>query len=128
MALPVSAQFTVLTCHQGLQFTPDKPAAIREMRRVLSPGGRVAIATWCSLEDIPGMRELNAVAERHVGPIVDARHSLGDGNALKSLLLGGGFRRVDVDTHSHNVQFADGALFARLNAMAVIGMSERARR
>ena len=71
------------------------------------------------------MRELNAVAERHVGPIVDARHSLGDGNALKSLLLGGGFRRVDVDTHSHNVQFADGALFARLNAMAVMAMSDK---
>src|SRR5262245_55858244 len=24
-ALPVSEQFTVLTCHQGLQFMPDKP-------------------------------------------------------------------------------------------------------
>ncbi|MEO8075531.1 MAG: methyltransferase domain-containing protein, partial [Acidobacteriota bacterium] len=52
VSLPVSAgeHFTVLTCHQGLQFMPDKPAAIREMRRVLSPGGRVAIATWRSLE------------------------------------------------------------------------------
>jgi len=125
VALPVSEQFTVLTCHQGLQFMPDKPGAIREMRRVLSPGGRMAIATWWSLEDIPGMRALNAVAERHVGPIVDARHSLGDGNALKSLLVDAGFRRVHVNTHSHDVQFADGALFARLNAMAVIGMSEK---
>jgi ubiquinone/menaquinone biosynthesis C-methylase UbiE len=124
VALPVAERFTVLTCHQGLQFIPDKPGAIREMRRVLSPGGRAAIATWCSLEDIPGMREVNAVAERHVGPIKDARHSLGDGTALKSLLVDAGFGRVDVTTHSHDVQFADGALFARLNAMAVIGMSE----
>ena len=124
VALPVSEQFTVLTCHQGLQFMPDKPAAIREMRRALAPGGRLAIATWCSLEDIPGMRELNAVAERHVGPIVDSRHSLGDGNVLKSLLVDAGFRHVAVNTHAHDVQFADGTLFARLNAMAVIGMSE----
>ncbi len=103
----------------------DKPAAIREMRRVLSPGGRVAIATWRSLEDIPGVLELNAVAERHVGRIVDSRHSFGDSNALKSLLIDAGFSDVNVETLAHDVQFADGVLFARLNAMAVIGMSEK---
>jgi ubiquinone/menaquinone biosynthesis C-methylase UbiE len=127
ISLPVSAteHFTVLTCHQGLQFMSDKPAAVREMRRVLAPGGRVAIATWRSLEDIPGMPELNAVAERHVGRIVDSRHSLGDAGALKSLLVDAGFSDVTVGTFAHDVQVADGALFARLNAMAVIGMSEK---
>jgi hypothetical protein len=104
---------------------PDKPAAISEMRRVLGPGGRIAIATWCSLEDIPGMRDLNAVAEQHVGQIVDLRHSFGDASALEKLLVDGGFSHVNVSTFTHNVQFADGALFARLNAMAVIGMSEK---
>jgi ubiquinone/menaquinone biosynthesis C-methylase UbiE len=126
-SLPVTAneQFTVLTCHQGLQFMPDKPVALREMRRVLAPGGRVAIATWSSLEDLPGMVELNAVAERHVGPIVDSRHSFGDANALRQLLIDGGFSDADVAAFRHDVQFPDGALFARLNAMAVIGMSEK---
>jgi ubiquinone/menaquinone biosynthesis C-methylase UbiE len=126
-ALPVSAseRFTALTCHQGLQFMPDKPAAIREMRRVLSPGGRVAIATWSSLEDLPGMVELNAVIERHVGRIVDSRHSVGDASALTHLLVDAGFSDVNVRTLAHDVQFADGALFARLNAMAAVGMSEK---
>ena len=127
ISLPVSAdeRFTVLTCHQGLQFMADKPAAIREMRRVLAPGGRVAIATWRSLADIQGMLELNAVAERHLGPIVDSRHSFGDADALNHLLVDAGFSDVRVETLAHDVQFADGALFARLNAMAVIGMSEK---
>ena len=127
VSLPVGAdeRFTVLTCHQGLQFMPDKPAAIREMRRVLSPGGRIAIATWCALENVPGMLEINAIAERHVGRIVDSRHSFGDAGALKRLLVDAGLNRVNVDTHTHDVQFADGPLFARLNAMAVIGMSEK---
>jgi ubiquinone/menaquinone biosynthesis C-methylase UbiE len=126
VSLPVTADehFTVLTCHQGLQFMPDKAAAIREMRRVLAPRGRAAIATWRSLEDHPGVRDLNAVAERHVGQIVDSRHSFGDATALKSLLVESGFGHVNVQTVTHDVQFADGALFARLNAMAVIGMSE----
>jgi ubiquinone/menaquinone biosynthesis C-methylase UbiE len=126
-SLPVSVneQFTVLTCHQGLQFMPDKPAAVREMRRVLASGGRVAIATWRPLEDLPGMVELNAVAERHVGRIADSRHSFGDASALRQLLIDGGFSDTDVAALRHDVQFADGALFARLNAMAVIGMSEK---
>lgn len=126
-ALPVSAgeNFTVLTCHQGLQFMSDKPAAIREMRRALAPGGRLAIATWCPLEDIPVMCDLNAVAERHVGRIVDSRHSFGDASALKHLVVDAGFKHVNLNTLAHDVQFADGALFARLNAMAVIGMSEK---
>jgi SAM-dependent methyltransferase len=126
-SLPVgiAEKFAVLTCHQGLQFMPDKPAAVLEMRRVLAPGGRVAIATWCSLEHIPGMFELNAVVERHVGPIVDSRHSFGEANALKDLLVEAGFRDVDVGTLAHDVRFADGGLFARLNAMAGIGMSEK---
>ena len=127
IALPVNGaeDFTVLTCHQGLQFMPDKPAAIREMRRVLAPGGRLAIATWRSLEDIPGVVELNAVAERHVGPIIDSRHSFGDANGLRNLLVDAGFSDANVATIEHDVQFTDGALFARLNAMAVIGMSEK---
>src|SRR5262245_6366072 len=38
--LPVQPDetFDVVTCHQGLQFFPDKPTAVREMRRVLAPG------------------------------------------------------------------------------------------
>jgi ubiquinone/menaquinone biosynthesis C-methylase UbiE len=127
ISLPVSEseRFSVLTCHQGLQFFPDKAAAVREMRRVLVPGGRVAVATWRSLVDNPAILALNNVAERYVGTIVDSRHSFGDPGALKSLLTGDGFHEVRVDTVLHDVRFEDGAMFARLNAMAVIGMSEK---
>ena len=39
--------------------------------------------------------------------------------------MDGGFGDVIVETVAHDVRFADGAVFARLNAMAVIGMSEK---
>jgi ubiquinone/menaquinone biosynthesis C-methylase UbiE len=40
------ASFDVVLCQQGLQFFPDQVAALREMRRVLKPGGRVGISVW----------------------------------------------------------------------------------
>jgi ubiquinone/menaquinone biosynthesis C-methylase UbiE len=38
--------FDAVVCQQGLQFFPDKPAALREMHRVLAPGGRLALSVW----------------------------------------------------------------------------------
>src|SRR5205823_9474849 len=49
MDLP-DATFDVVLCQQGLQFFPDKPAALREMHRVLKPNGRAAIAVWTQIE------------------------------------------------------------------------------
>jgi ubiquinone/menaquinone biosynthesis C-methylase UbiE len=36
----------VVLCQQGLQFFPDKALALREMRRVLARGGRLALSVW----------------------------------------------------------------------------------
>jgi ubiquinone/menaquinone biosynthesis C-methylase UbiE len=127
-ALPVTAdeQFSIVTCHQGLQFVPDKGAAVREMRRVLRAGGRVVIGTWLSIEDIPFVRDLDEIARRQLGPFTDSRHSFGDGKALATLLSEHGFHDAKVETVSHDVTMADnGPLFARMNAMAVVGMSPK---
>jgi SAM-dependent methyltransferase len=43
--------FTLALCQQGLQFFPDKPAALAEIRRVLAPGGRLALSVWCNVSD-----------------------------------------------------------------------------
>ncbi|MGA7485645.1 MAG: methyltransferase domain-containing protein [Xanthobacteraceae bacterium] len=45
LGLP-DATMDVVLCQQGLQFFPDKALAIREMRRVLVDGGRLAVSVW----------------------------------------------------------------------------------
>ena len=47
LGLPLqNATMDVVLCQQGLQFFPDKALAMREMRRVLARGGRLALSVW----------------------------------------------------------------------------------
>ncbi len=124
-ALPIqdTERFDVLICQQGLQFFPDKPAAAREMRRALVTGGRLALATWRPNEDISLLQDLHRVAERHLGAILDQRHSFGNPAALATLLTEAGFKDVRVENTSRPIRFADGSVFWRLNSTALVGMS-----
>jgi ubiquinone/menaquinone biosynthesis C-methylase UbiE len=45
-----NGSFDLALCQQGLQFFPDKITAMREMRRVLAPNGRVVVSVWESVE------------------------------------------------------------------------------
>lgn len=45
LALP-DASFDVALCALGLMYVPNPEQALREMRRVLRPGGRIVVAVW----------------------------------------------------------------------------------
>jgi len=52
LAVPDEA-FDVAVCQQGLQFFPDRLAALVELRRAVRPGGVVGVAVWCAIEECP---------------------------------------------------------------------------
>lgn len=118
--------FDVVTCHQGLQFFPDKLAAVRLMRRALKPGGRLAIATWHNDTEMPFLAELRRIAENRLGPISDNRFGFGDPAALHSLLHDAGLQDIRVSSIHREVRFPD-RTFLRLNTMAFVGMSAAAK-
>jgi ubiquinone/menaquinone biosynthesis C-methylase UbiE len=84
--------FDAVLCVLGLMFAADSAAALRELRRVTAPGGRIAVCVW-------GRRSHCAWAD--LFPIVDRQvasdvcplfFSLGAPGALAAALQQAGFR------------------------------------
>ena len=95
------ASFDVVTCSLGLQFVPDRSAAMREIRRVLADGGPLAIGTV--QPPMPPVFEILAQAlARHVKPEVAAFirqvFSLHEPPELHALAEGAGLRSVSVES------------------------------
>jgi ubiquinone/menaquinone biosynthesis C-methylase UbiE len=106
-AVPLPAAtgaFDAVLCQQGLQFFPDRPAALREIRRVLRPGGRAAIAVWAELDRnliFAGFHAaLRGVAPAALADLIVAPFSWPSGAALKSAAEDAGFRDVRLSTPS----------------------------
>jgi ubiquinone/menaquinone biosynthesis C-methylase UbiE len=137
-ALPFEDEaFDVVLCQQGLQFFPDRGAALAEMRRVMKPGGQLAVATWAAIERTPFIALANALA-RHVGPdaaqMMHAPYTLGEGADLARLIADAGFAEVRVFeetilcTWASHSRFAERAAGATPIAAALEGLSAQTRR
>lgn len=98
---PVSDRsFDVVLCQQGLQYFPDRPAALREMRRVLVPSGRVAISVWRPIDRQPYFNALCHAVETHASPetaaLQRAAFTLGEPPAIRELLTSAGFSSIRI--------------------------------
>jgi ubiquinone/menaquinone biosynthesis C-methylase UbiE len=113
-SLPLAdGSFDVVLSSLGLQFVPDKAAALREMRRVLAPDGRLAIATAGPTPPLFAIFE-QALA-RHVRPeaagFMRAVFSLHDPQELEKLTSGAGFRHVEVRSKARTVALPEPSAF-----------------
>jgi SAM-dependent methyltransferase len=129
VALPFEhGVFDVVVCQQGLQFFPDRPAAVREMHRVLTPGGRVGLATWRGIDHAPGFAALAAAVAHQVGVETAAPlrgpFGLADEANLRALLTEAGFQAIRIRTASRTVAFPSVEEFARryLSASPLAGV------
>lgn len=98
-ALPLADEsHDLLVCQLGLMFFPDRHAAIREMHRVLSPGGRVVINVPAPTRTFDIMGE---ALGRHIDPALPVFlrqiFSLGEPE-LRALLDDTGFRHAVTTT------------------------------
>jgi hypothetical protein len=84
-------------------FFTDRRQALREMLRVLAPGGRLAVAVWDSLGNIPAYARVVALLERTAGrqaaDALRAPFALGDRQELGALFSEAGVAPTEITTH-----------------------------
>jgi SAM-dependent methyltransferase len=109
----VSESVDLVCCHQGLQFFPDRHAVLTEVRRVLRPKGRVAVAVWGRLEDNPWPAALSDAVRALLGdPAGDSMSivcRLGDPDDLAGLLRNANFDDVAIEVRARTAKHPNAA-------------------
>jgi ubiquinone/menaquinone biosynthesis C-methylase UbiE len=100
-------------------------AALKDVRRVLRPGGAVGLTTWGKVAITAALELWNNELDRHGAPPVDpfiARHELMDTpDKVRTLLGDSGYRRVSAAVISWSDQPSPADFIARHTALGLTG-------
>jgi len=123
LALPFPFNsFDLVMCQLGLQFFPDRPLALREMNRVLSATGRLALSVYSAIERTPAAHAFVQALDRIFGPdassIKRAEHAFPNADEVGDLIAGQGFQRVKVVTVSKDIRFPSVQDYVRFQLVA----------
>ena len=102
-------RFDAVVSQFGLMFFEDQQTAIREMMRVLRPGGRLAVAVWDTLANTPGYAAMVDLLARLFGEEVAngirAPYNLGDPQVLADLFREAGISDIEITTQESTARF-----------------------
>jgi SAM-dependent methyltransferase len=95
------ASYDVVLSREGLMFALEPARAVGEIRRVLAPGGRVAVAVWAARERNPWLGLVMDAVSAQIGapvppPGIPGPFALGEAGELRHLLDRAGLSDVQV--------------------------------
>jgi len=95
--------FDFVTCGFGIMFFPDQDRSLAQMRRVLKPGGSLALSTWRVAQGAdlhPVLKEIGITRNREPGWITEP-------DILEALIHRNGFTNINVQMDSMDFRYSD---------------------
>lgn len=117
--MPISDQeFDVVLCQHGLQYFPDRSAALKEMHRVLGEQGRLTLSVWRPVKFNAGHAVFADVLEHRLNAEAAATRrapfNLSDRNELRALVTDAGFNDVLACLTTRVARFASAEAMIRI--------------
>jgi len=102
--------FDRLCCRFGVMLFDDPEVGLKQMHRVLKPGGRCALAVWDTLEGMTGVYWTHQVFKDRIPeseqPAVEKIVSM-SGGVLEALLEKSGFSNIETQVNRFEYRFSD---------------------
>jgi ubiquinone/menaquinone biosynthesis C-methylase UbiE len=102
--------FDAVTCRFGLMFCPDPVRAASEMRRVLRPGGRLALSVWDESKVNPFFTVMAGPVTQCLGtpppdPKAPGVFRLAPPGELESVLRAAGFKEISIESRPMTFEY-----------------------
>lgn len=108
-ALPFGDDFFDCAVSQfGLMYFEDRESALREMMRVVLPGGSLVIVVWDKLENNPGFAAEEQLWQRVFGGEAadESPNNLGDKKTLRTIFRNSGMPNAEITTHGATARYS----------------------
>ena len=106
LALP-DGRFDVALCALGLMYVPDPLRAVREMRRVVRPGGRLGLVVWGERSQCGWSPVFSIVESEVASEVCPLFFQLGREDTLRRLCAEAGLEAIEQHRITTTLDYAD---------------------
>ena len=100
--------FDIALCALGLMYFPDPLKAIKQMHRILKPGGHAVVAVW-GRRKYCGWAEVFEIVDRRVASeVCPMFFNLGNEGTLQQYMNAGGFRNISIEKINTELDYSSG--------------------